>query len=609
MKKFLLILILPLFCLLADLFIRAELLAFFKPKQVGFYLLSLTASFSFFVFAQVLFSSLNQSKKIVFVLMSLFSLYCIVAIAASYAFYYFNGYFPNYYTLEYFRTEPKSALILLKDSINIFDIILFSSCFFLLFFFLRFIASRIHFGKPFRFLLLTGLIYLSLITVLTLNHKKYDQCYTVESNFSASLFRHLFEIKKERKFEGRGLGYRQPVRLQQIEKKNKFNVIVVVFESLRKQNLGAYNYERQTTPELDKFQVAHSKEFFVFQNPYAVSTTTMLAVPGVLTGIAPYQDPSVFYSQPIIWDYGKMAGMRSFFLSSHTLEWYHFDRFYAHEKIDKLWCKDNSGFEFYNDLGIDDKHTISQLKKEMRGQTPYFGVIQLNTTHYPYNVPVDFQKWKGTFTDEYDNAILYQDHVIGEFLNQLKKSGQLSNTVVVFTSDHGESLKDHNLIGHVDSYYLETISVPLMMYIPKHLQSNFNIHQLKKNLKKTVSNIDIAPTIIDVLGLRKNKQIGPLLTNYTGYSLLKSIPQERAIITMNNNEVARFKVGISIVKNGWHYLHKMNNVPHREELYFLKKDKKEKQNLIQWGRKKHLLQIMNELKKYPICSDYLPKIE
>ncbi len=607
MKKFLLIL--PLTCLLADLIIRSELLAYFKPKQLGFYLLSMIASFSLFVFVQVLFSALNQSKKIVFVLMSLFSLYCIIAITVSYAFYYFNGYFPNYYTLEYFRTEPKSALILLNDSINIFDIFLFSSCFLLLFFFLRFIASRIHFGKPFRFLVIAGLIYLSFITVLTLNHKKYDQCYTVESNFSASLLRHLFEIKKERKFEGRGLGYRHPVRLKRIEENNKFNVIVVVFESLRKQNLGAYDYERNTTPELDKFQVDHSKEFFVFQNPYAVSTTTMLAVPGVLTGIAPYQDPAIFYSQPIIWDYGKMAGMRSFFLSSHTLEWYHFDRFYTHEKLDKLWCKDNSGFEFYNDLGIDDKHTISQLKKEMNRQTPYFGVIQLNNTHYPYNVPVDFQKWKGTFTDEYDNAILYQDHVIGEFLNHLKKSGQLSNTVVVFTSDHGESLKDHNLIGHVDSYYLETISIPLMMYIPKQLQSNYNIYHLKQNLKKTVSNIDIAPTIIDILDLRKNKQIGPLLKNYSGFSLLKSIPNERAIITMNNNEVARFKVGISVVKNGWHYLHKMNNVPHSEELYFFKKDKKEKRNLIKWGRKKHLLQIMNELKNYPICSEYLPKIE
>jgi arylsulfatase A-like enzyme len=147
------------------------------------------------------------------------------------------------------------------------------------------------------------------------------------------------------------------------------------------------------------------------------------------------------------------------------------------------------------------------------------------------------------------------------------------------------------------------------MYIPKHLQSNLNVDQLKKNLHKTVSNIDIAPTIIDVLGLRKNKQIVPLLENYSGFSLLKSIPKERAIITMNNNEVARFKVGISIVKNGWHYLHKMNNVPHSEELYFLKKDKKEKRNLIQWARRKQLRQILNELQIYPICSDYLPKKE
>jgi glucan phosphoethanolaminetransferase (alkaline phosphatase superfamily) len=443
---------------------------------------------------------------------------------------------------------------------------------------------------------------------MTVKIKKYDQCLTVDTNFSAAITRHLFDFETQRTFKGKGLGARNPIYLKKLDEHRDFNVLVILFESMRKHDLQPYGYQRSTTPNLQQFQKDHPDEFFVFKHPYAVSTTTMLAVPAVLTGIGPFQEPKVFYSQPMIWEYGTILNYRTFFLSSHTFKWYRFDRFYAKERLDHIWSKEKSKKEFFNDLGINDIHTINHLNEKVRekGERPFFGVVQLNATHYPYKIPNKFKKWKGTFLDEYDNSMYYQDYVLGKLFAELKRTGKLENTVIIFTSDHGESLKDHNNIGHVDSYYAETISVPLMIYLPENVRPDLKRDQLKRNRTKNVSTIDIAPTIIDLLDLRKEKQMQEVWRNYTGYSLFGPIPDKRSLIIMNNNEVARFKVGISMIYGDLHYIHRMNIVPNRVELYNIKKDPKETKNLMEQVSARDLRELMERIGEYEICSKYLP---
>jgi hypothetical protein len=76
---------------------------------------------------------------------------------------------------------------------------------------------------------------------------------------------------------------------------------------------------------------------------------------------------------------------------------------------------------------------------------------------------------------------------------------------------------------------------------------------------------------------------------------------------MNNNEVARFKVGISIVGSGWHYIHRMNCVPNRQELYFTKWDHKERFDQFGLKGKGMLKYFFNLAGKYKACENYLPK--
>jgi glucan phosphoethanolaminetransferase (alkaline phosphatase superfamily) len=601
------LIVLPLFLIAVDVYLRSDFLAFYKSKQLIHYGISVLVSLACMLLVQSILVRIKDRKVLFYAIASMYSGYILIAFVASVIFFYFNGFFPNYYTLEYFRTEPQSALVLLRDSTNLNDGVIFLLCGALLLVLFRTFRTD-QFSKNWRFLLIgSSGIYLAGLSYLVYEHKRFDQCYMMDTNFVASVIRHVGEVGKDRSYKGNGLGSRNPYRLVPLAEKKSMNVLVIVCESLRKKNLGPYGYSKNTTPFLDRFKKSHPSEVFVFADPYTVSSTTMLAVPAVLSGIGPYQSPEIFYAQPLLWDFGRAAGLRTFFLSSHTMQWYRFDKYYANEKIDFTWNKDKSDKPFFNDLGVDDKYTIEQLMKQLDAPDPFFGVVQLNATHYPYKVPENCRKWEGSFEDEYNNSIAYQDSLLGMVFHQLEKKGKLRNTLIVFTSDHGESLKDHNNIGHVDSYYRETISVPLVFFVPKEMQNSLEMNSFRKNKFKTVSTIDVAPTIAQFLGFREQLEKSQIWSNYTGYSLLDPVPHDRCVITMNNNSFARFRVGLSVVGEGWHYLHRMNRVPHRQELYFYKKDPNESLNLFGRAGKKTTRRFLHLLGSYPTCEKYLPE--
>ena len=610
MPGYLKLFLIPLLFIGIDLFFRAPLFYLYTGWQLFFYALSVVASFCFFVFSMILLSKLKQRRLLFHSLLFFFVVFLLVSFVGSFLFYFLNGFFPNYYTLLYFRTEPASAFMLLKDSVHLRDILLFIGAGTPLFLFLRHIGRQDYNYSWSRLVLAFGRLFV-LYFFLWIYHKKFDQCLIVDTNLAIALQRHLLDQRDYKTYQGEGHGLRSPFSLGKTKRKAKFNVLVVVFESLRKDRLQPYGYERETTPNLQAFRAEHNNSFFVFDRPYTVSTTTMLAVPAILTGIGPYQEKEILYTQPLIWDYAKMLNYRTFFASSHTMQWYRFYNFYKNEKVDNFWSSEDSGKEFFNDLGIDDKYTVQQVSRQIdsSGNKPFFGVVQLNATHYPYNIPEGFAQWNSGFSDAYDNAVRYQDFVLGKLFEKLKQSNKLDNTVIFFVSDHGESLKDHNNIGHVDSYYDETISIPLMVYLPEKIARRHNMSRLVENQKKVVSNIDLAPTIIDLLQVQHNPQVKSRLANFTGYSLFRKIPQNREVISMNNNDIAHFRVGVSLVKGDYHYLWRVNVVPNREELYNLRKDSAEQRNLMDSFPKNKLKKLTKNMRKYPVCRKYLRKYE
>ena len=122
---------------------------------------------------------ISKRKIIQFILVYSLSMYVILTIIGSYLFSYFNGFFPNFYTFEYFINEPLSASILIKDSITGMELCLFIATSFLLsLFFFKIVTKETNTINKKKALILF-LISISTYSFLVNQLKKYDQCLLV----------------------------------------------------------------------------------------------------------------------------------------------------------------------------------------------------------------------------------------------------------------------------------------------------------------------------------------------------------------------------------------------------------------------------------------------
>lgn len=85
------------------------------------------------------------------------------------------------------------------------------------------------------------------------------------------------------------------------------------------------------------------------------------------------------------------------------------------------------------------------------------------------------------------------DRAVGEVLEALKETGEMENTLIIFTADHGELMGDHGLWKKGPFFYDGEINVPLLMKIPEMGHSECSA---------IVSSIDIYPTVLETLGLK-----------------------------------------------------------------------------------------------------------
>ncbi len=93
----------------------------------------------------------------------------------------------------------------------------------------------------------------------------------------------------------------------------------------------------------------------------------------------------------------------------------------------------------------------------------------------------------------YRGLVTMVDHAVGRILQALDESGMADDTLVVYTSDHGEMMGDHALIGK-SVFYEPAVKVPLMIRAPWLSQTGVHV-------PGRVSQIDLAPTILDLLDL------------------------------------------------------------------------------------------------------------
>ena len=103
--------------------------------------------------------------------------------------------------------------------------------------------------------------------------------------------------------------------------------------------------------------------------------------------------------------------------------------------------------------------------------------------------PSSESKWK-SFRDYYFNCIQDCDNQVKLLLDHLNNNDLMKNTIIIFTSDHGELLGEHGLKGKAGNMYENNIHVPLMVYHPEYPGG--------RSCEHITSHLDLAPTFVDI---------------------------------------------------------------------------------------------------------------
>ena len=311
------------------------------------------------------------------------------------------------------------------------------------------------------------------------------------------------------------------------------DVILISMDTLRADHLGCYGYHRDTSPAID----ALAGRGVRFESMSSTSAWTTPAHGSLFASRYPAQQGIVTFDGR-----KKARSLRSdeLMLAEVLAEaGYETQAFtgggYVSRKLGF-----GQGFDEYRDLKALQGYLADLMfwLDRRDADRPLFLFVHFYNTHRPYRPPVQEFKdmFRGGYTgkfpvrkvcdkkrwplkkedlayvvSQYDGEIAHADHLLGKFFAFLEQTGIDDRALVVFLSDHGEEFFEHGGCDHVTTVYEELIRVPFIMAGPGI--------EPGRVVEEPVSIIDVAPTILDYLGL-------PVPGSMEGVSLMSVLAGE-----------------------------------------------------------------------------------
>lgn len=362
-----------------------------------------------------------------------------------------------------------------------------------------------------------------------------------------------------------------------------YNIVLISIDTLRADHLGAYGYDKNTSPNIDLF----AGKSMVFQNAYSPAPATIPALRSLMTGklisnenkneIISYYHKATFLAEVL-----REKGYKTVGFTDHR----------------GLGDKEERSHVFFR--GFDGIHNLGKGRAEVTSQVltesvlgwldgnhgeKFFLWAHYYDPHFNYNPLPEYEETMGfspadsgrvfsgidqlklreiepTLTEReleglvslHDAEIFYTDIYVGKLLDKLEALDLLNKTVVVLTGDHGEEFKERTRIGHERTVFNELIRVPLMIRIPGQRPARIEASLSTREIFNILSNLDS----IGTLELESEDIISRTYHFYKGDRVE---PNDFAIIS-----------------GGYKYVY--NSGTGREELYDLRSDVGEKNNLV-----------------------------
>jgi arylsulfatase A-like enzyme len=264
------------------------------------------------------------------------------------------------------------------------------------------------------------------------------------------------------------------------------------------------------------------------------SSTTAISFGVLLSGLPPTETRDAIHTAPLLFDYAHAAGYDTAYWTSQHLMFAHSEEFVRDLPVSRRCGATDLDPAADLDMGADDRLLTERVKRELSLlREPWFAVVHYSSTHFPYRVASGDEPFQpastskapddnGELMNYYQNAVYAQDRTIGDLVASVHAAPSGDRTVVVFTSDHGEAFREHGQLGHTGAVLDEEIHVPAWIDAPPATLASSERAALEHARTAPVWHVDLAPTMLDLLGLRASPELAHFRSKMVGHSLLRA---------------------------------------------------------------------------------------
>ncbi len=298
----------------------------------------------------------------------------------------------------------------------------------------------------------------------------------------------------------------------------KTNLILISIDTLRPDHLGCYGYDAPTSPNVDRL----CEDGITFEQTIAQAPSTLHSHASILTSLLPHHHQAT-------WG-GKTRLPEEATTLAEVLrdKGYSTAAFTGGGQMDRVFGLDQ-GFDSYIQPG--EERFMGTVRRAIgwldeNPVLPFFLFLHSYEVHHPYEPSPEHlaliePSYEGDLPAEisidllrqinrkeieieeadlahivstYDAEVRSMDDALGVLIETLRQRDLYDDTVIVFTSDHGEEFGEHGVVGwHSHTLYDELLRVPLILKLAQSESPGVRVGT-------QVRSIDIAPTILAALG-------------------------------------------------------------------------------------------------------------
>jgi len=258
----------------------------------------------------------------------------------------------------------------------------------------------------------------------------------------------------------------------------------------------------------------------------AHTSATAISMGVLFSGTLPSASAYVLHRAPYIFQYAQAAGYETAYWTAQNVMVSGARFFTLDQPLSHYAYATNIRSTASVDYGLPSKVLVDHvLSRWNQLKEPFLAVVHFAAAHSPYYTERRHSPYRrgdgSSIPARYRNAIHLSDMAVAKLIRRVRKSPAGARTVIIYTSDHGESFGENGNRGHTASVAETEVRVPAWIDAPQGTLSPVEEQSLRSVKRAYTTHIDLSATMMDLIGVWDAAAFAPFRKRMHGQPLTR----------------------------------------------------------------------------------------